>query len=157
MRNNDAVNTPVPIRRGDLLLAAGCGILQATALALGYGSLPRENYAALVCLGGVQGIALVLWRRHPVACQFLVWGAQLAVMVLMPRGTTFAGVAQAVAGFGIALRLPPLRGGLLVGVLGLAEVVVVAMRESPDPGGGRRASPSCSANSPPICSRCSAG
>ena len=85
------MNTPVPIRRGDLLLAAGCGILQATALALGYGSLPRENYAALVCLGGVQGIALVLWRRHPVACQFLVWGAQLAVMVLMPRGNTFAG------------------------------------------------------------------
>ena len=42
MRKNDAVNTPVPIRRGDLLLAAGCGILQATALALGYGSLPRE-------------------------------------------------------------------------------------------------------------------
>ena len=82
------MNTPGPIHRNDVLLAVGCGILQATALALGYGSLPRENYAALVCLGGVQGIALVLWRRHPVACQFLVWGAQLAVMVLMPRGTT---------------------------------------------------------------------
>ena len=149
------MNTPVPIRRGDLLLAAGCGILQATALALGYGSRARDNYAVLVCLGGAQGIVLVLWRRHPVVCQFLVWGAQLAMMVLMPRGFTFAWVAQAAAGFGIGLRLPPLRGGLLVGILGLTEAVVVVVRDSPGP--GRWSSPSCSASSPSTWCRCSAG
>ena len=127
------MSSPPPIRRNDVILAIVCGVV-AIVLLIPISDLPWERHAALVAVGGVQGIVVVWWRRHPVVCQLLVWGAQLAMMVLMSRGFTFVWVAQAVAGFGVGLRLPPLRGGLLAGILGLAEAVVIVVRESPDPG-----------------------
>lgn len=66
------MNTPVPIRCDDLLPTVGCGILQATVLALGHDSRAREDYTTLVCPEGVQGIALVLRHHHLVVCQLLV-------------------------------------------------------------------------------------
>ena len=122
------MSSPPPIRRNDVILAIVCGVV-AIVLLIPISDLPWERHAALVAVGGVQGIVVVWWRRHPVVCQLLVWGLQLVIMALLPETSHFMMLAQAVAGFGIGLRLPLPRGVVLMGLLALGEMLAHVVRD----------------------------
>ncbi len=122
------MSSPPPIRRNDVILAIVCGVV-AIVLLISISDLPWERHAALVAVGGVQGIVVVWWRRHPVVCQLLVWGLQLVIMALLPETSHFMMLAQAVAGFGIGLRLPLPRGVVLMGLLALGEMLAHVVRD----------------------------
>ncbi len=122
------MSSPPPIRRNDVILAIVCGVV-AIVLLIPISALPWERHAALVAVGGVQGIVVVWWRRHPVVCQLLVWGLQLVIMALLPETSHFMMLAQAVAGFGIGLRLPLPRGVVLMGLLALGEMLAHVVRD----------------------------
>ncbi len=121
------MSSPLPIRRNDVILAIVCGVVAIVLIPIS--DLPWERHAALVAVGGVQGIVVVWWRRHPVVCQLLVWGLQLVIMALLPETSHFMMLAQAVAGFGIGLRLPLPRGVVLMGLLALGEMLAHVVRD----------------------------
>lgn len=114
------------IQRIDVLVAAG-----ATAWILLLGLFP--DYSALgerswivVTILLIQTLSLVLWRRHPLLCQVLVWALQLLLLAVLP-GFYATGIAQVVISFCLGMTMPPVRGIALLTILAVSESVVAAV------------------------------